>query len=240
MVYPFFLQGSCISNATALGSPWTVGESQAHLSKGPLGEHITFIQDDPRMVLARCLDNPYDYAVLNNCLWYFDSPMRICRLVSLLANRAHCKKVLVAEWSLKASCMEQVPHVLAAMVRGAREALDEQSDENIRTPVSPAWITTLFEKYKCPLEREEWVETPAEMMDGQREVGSVLSTNAFAKSVMKVCGLPKELGDSPAAEAAERQAASIMAGRDALRFAVEQLEGGLKGVRCMQIWAAVF
>ncbi|ETW74630.1 hypothetical protein HETIRDRAFT_456205 [Heterobasidion irregulare TC 32-1] len=85
------------------GSPFTLGQAQAHLSAGPLGPRITWAHADPLAFLAaRAPDAPpFDVAVLSLCTWYFASPRVLSALLAALAP--HATRLCVAEWSLSAA-----------------------------------------------------------------------------------------------------------------------------------------
>ncbi|MCJ1396916.1 hypothetical protein MMC11_000107 [Xylographa trunciseda] len=207
------------------GSPWTVGQAQAHIAAGPFGPRISFIQADPLSHLAST-STVYDYVVLFHCLWYFDSPARIAALFAVLAPKTHAKNILVAEWALEAELPAQVPHVLATLARANLEARNPASEANIRSAASPAWLKGCFEGLGVGVKREETVLPPEGLLDGIWEVGAVLKEE-FVGDVRRCCG-------------DERQELAVLGIRDALVAAVKGLEGGMKGVRSMQVWVAEF
>ena len=167
----------------------------------------------------------YDCVVMNNCLWYFDSSARIEQLLTLLITRKHAKKILIAEWSLEARSLNQVPHVLAALTRANREYLNPRSRQNIRTVVSPAWFRRWFSQHEVEVLTERMVDCPKGMMDGQWEVRSVLSER-FRTETREM------IGD-------ERQFLALDVMRDAMIDAVRQLKGGLEDVESVMIWTVM-
>ncbi|MCJ1318476.1 hypothetical protein MMC15_003805 [Xylographa vitiligo] len=205
------------------GSPWTVGQAQAHIAAGPLGRRISFIQADPLAHLAASA-TVYDYVVLFHCLWYFDSPARIAALFAALAPKTHVKNVLIAEWALEAKLPAQVPHVLAALARANLEVHNPASQANIRTAASPAWLKGCLGGLGLGVGREEMVLPPEGLLDGIWEVGSVVA-EGFAKDVARYCG------DGG-------QALAILGIREAAVAAVRGLQAGVDGVRSMQVWVA--
>ncbi|MCJ1377092.1 hypothetical protein MMC17_000183 [Xylographa soralifera] len=207
------------------GSPWTVGQAQAHIAGGPLGLRISFIQADPLAYLAST-SAVYDYVVLFHCLWYFDSPARIAALFAALAPKAHAANILIAEWALEAELLAQVPHVLAALARANLEVHNPASKANIRTAASPAWIKGCFEGLGVRVRREEMVLPPDGLRDGVWEVGSVVAEE-FGQDVARYCG------DGG-------QAAAVLGIREAVVAAVKGLQAGVDGVRSMQVWVAEF
>ncbi|MCJ1432468.1 hypothetical protein MMC27_001825 [Xylographa pallens] len=207
------------------GSPWTVGQAQAHIAAGPLGRRISFIQADPLAHLASTA-TVYDYAVLVHCLWYFDAPARIAALFAALAPKTRAKNVLIAEWALEAKLPAQVPHVLAALARANLEVHNPASEANIRTAASPAWLKGCLERLGVRVRREELVLPPEGLRDGVWEVGSVVA-EGFREDVARYCGDGE-------------QAVAVLGIREAVVAAVKGLEAGMDGVRSMQVWVAEF
>ena len=100
------------------GAPYTLGQAQAHISQGPLGERIIWIKSNPLDYLSRLGDGKtFDATVLAHCLWYFPSPSLI--LSTFRALKQHSKRLLLAEWSLVATHPDSQPHVLAALAQAA-------------------------------------------------------------------------------------------------------------------------
>lgn len=205
------------------GAPWTVGDAQAFLKAGTLGSQMNFIQADPVDFLTGS-SQVYDYVVLNNCLWYFDSPTRISDLLASLITKKHAKRVLIAEWSLEARDMHQVPHVLAALARANLEHLNKASTQNIRTAVSPAWFKQWFTERGVEIIQETLIRPPKSMQDGVWETQTVLH-KSFVDDIQKFAE-------------GESQRVALQASRDAVISAVSQLPNGGKDVQCMMIWAA--
>lgn len=184
---------------------------------------MNFISADPTDYLSKT-DKTYDYVVLNNCIWYFDSPARISDLLAILVTRKHAKRILIAEWSLEAQNMKQVPHVLAALARGNLEYLNKDSSQNIRTLASPAWFRRWFEKSDVSIEQETLFAPPPAMKDGIWETSTVLSESFAAEVALHA--------------KSEEQIVALNSMRDAVVSSVRQLSNGVKDVECMMIWAA--
>ncbi|MCJ1420209.1 hypothetical protein MMC32_006566 [Xylographa parallela] len=207
------------------GSPWTVGQAQAHIAAGPLGARISFIQADPLTHLA-ATTTVYDYAVLVHSLWYFAAPARIAALFAALAPKTRAKRVLIAEWALEATLPAQVPHVLAALARANLEVHNPASEANIRTAASPEWLKGCWEGLGVRVRSEEMVLPPEGLQDGVWEVGTVVA-EGFAEDVARYCGDGE-------------QAVAVLGIRDAVVAAVKGLPAGVDGVRSMQVWVAEF
>ncbi|OIW30538.1 hypothetical protein CONLIGDRAFT_713156 [Coniochaeta ligniaria NRRL 30616] len=202
------------------GAPFTLGQAQAHLSQGPLGERITWHQADPVAFLSEN-EQKWDVAVLAHCIWYFRSASQLSDVLAALKGRVG--RVLVAEYALHASETEAVPHVLATLARAALEAHRKDSGANIQTPLSPAAVSGLAEEEGWTVREEGTVVPEAELSDGGWEVGSVVAPR-FLEQVQK--GVEDE-----------RVRAMLSSARDAVVAAVEGV-GGVGKVRTMDVWVA--
>ncbi|KAE8373764.1 putative SAM-dependent methyltransferase [Aspergillus bertholletiae] len=214
------------------GAPYTLGQAQGHISQGPLGRRITWVQQSPLDYLSS-LPSPsspssppaFDAAVLAHCLWYFASPSVI--LATFRALKQHSKRLLLAEWSLVATHPSAQPHVLAALTQAALECRKPQeSVANVRTVLGPKQLTELALAAGWQLERETRVQGGEGLLDGQWEVSACLSAS-FAREV------EGQVRD-------ERERAVVLALRDACEASLEGIPGGRKGVRAMDVWVANF
>ncbi|KAH0146372.1 S-adenosyl-L-methionine-dependent methyltransferase, partial [Aureobasidium melanogenum] len=141
------------------GAPYTLSQAQGHISQGPLGNRITWVQQSPLDYLSS-LTSPafptegrvFDATVLAHCLWYFPSPMLI--LDTFRALKQHSKRLLLAEWSLVATEPSAQPHVLAALTQAALECRKPTSTSNVRTVLSPKRLTELASAAGWQLEGE--------------------------------------------------------------------------------------
>ena len=210
---------------------------------------MTFHNIDPEAYLSGYTGEPYDYAVCFLSLWFFSDPARIERLLALLLNRSDdddttgvhdsngsdsanpyrrvgrpfAHRLLVAEWALQTACPAAFPHVLAALSIANLEARNIEDHTNVCTPVSPAWFRALFVRLGLHAESEVVVEPAEGFKDGMWEVRAVLNSG-FEKRIKKVhCQNQRA---SLAAEAMQQ----------AVRAAVELVDGGLDGVRSMNVW----
>ena len=128
------------------GAPYTLGQAQAHISRGRLGRRITWVQQSPLDYLSSLSSTAsdskaFDATVLAHCLWYFPSPTLI--LSTFRALKQHSKRLLLAEWSLVATHPSAQPHVLAALTQAALECRKPKSVSNVRTVLGPKRITEL-------------------------------------------------------------------------------------------------
>ncbi|TFY70682.1 hypothetical protein EVG20_g2331 [Dentipellis fragilis] len=195
------------------GSPTTLGQAQAHLSAGPLGPRITWVQAEPITLLSNTdadvdtSETTWDVAVLVLCTWYFPTADTIRATLAALRTRA------------------RRTHVLAAFAQAALEAHNPTPRSNIRILVSPAELRRMAGKAGLVLQEESVVEPKEDVLDGQWEVAEVVSKR-FGESMEKL------VRD-------ERQKSVVVALRDAVIASAEGV-GGLKKVRSMDVWCAVF
>jgi SAM-dependent methyltransferase len=239
---PFYLAacpgGQAKSSYTdaSTGSPYTLGQAQGHISQGPLGRRITWVQQSPLDYLSflsstcSTLSPPtserkaFDATVLAHSLWYFSSPSLV--LSTFRAAKQHSKRLLLAEWSLVATQPSSQPHVLAVLAQAALECRKPQSISNVRTVLSPKRVIELALAAGWQLETEACVESGEGLLDGQWEVSACLSSS-FEREVKE------QVND-------EREQGLVFALRDACRASLESLLEGQKGVRGMNTWIASF
>lgn len=166
----------------------------------------------------------FDATVLAHCLWYFSSPSLI--LSTFRAIKQHSKRLLLAEWSLTATHFSSQPHVLAALAQAALECRKPKSISNIRTVLGPKRLTELALAAGWQLESESRVKSGEGLLDGQWEVSACLSPS-FERQV------EERISD-------ERERGVVLALRDACEASLENVPGGRKGVRAMDVWVASF
>ena len=220
--------------APPLGSPYTLGQAQGHISQGPLGKRITWVQQSPPDYLSSLPSSPgpaieiktFDATVLAHSLWYFASTSLI--LSTFQAVKQHSKRLHLAEWSWLATHPSAQPHVLAALAQAALECRKRsgRSNSNIRTALGPKRLTELALAAGWRLESETRVQCVDGLLDGQWEVSACLSPS-FERQV------EEQVGD-------ERERAAILASRDACEASLEGVQGGRKGVKAMDVWVASF
>ena len=219
------------------GAPYTLGQAQGHISQGPLGKRITWVQQSPLDYLSS-LSSPsstssppasdpkaFDATVLAHCLWYFGSPSLVLSTFRVL--KQHSKRLLLAEWSLVATHPSAQPHVLAALTQAALECRKPKgSISNVRTVLGPKQLTELALAAGWHLESETRVPGSEGLLDGQWEVSACLSPS-FGREV------EEQVSD-------ERERAVVLALRDACEASLEGIPGGREGVRAMDVWVANF
>ncbi|KAH8883219.1 putative SAM-dependent methyltransferase [Thozetella sp. PMI_491] len=206
------------------GGPFTLGQAQGHISKGPIGGRITWHQADPVTFLQQHPDTTWDVAVLLHCIWYFKSPDALVEILNALKGRV--KKVLVAEHALHATEKAAIPHVLATLARATLEAHRGDSSENIQNPLSPSGIKEIAAKTNWSLEAEATVVPDRGLDDGRWETGTVASAR-FLDVV------EKNVQD-------ERIKLLLRSARDAVLTALATVGGEVKNAQTMDTWVAAF
>lgn len=225
------VQAECSRLIAPEGAPYTLGQAQDHISLGPLGSRITWVQQSPLDYLSSLPSSPptseskaFDVTVLAHSLWYFASPSLI--LSTFRAIKQHSKRLVLAEWSSVATHPSAQPHVLATLTQAALECRKSDSDSNVRTVLGPKRLTELALAAGWQLESETRVQPGEGLLDGQWEVDACLSSS-FEKEV------EEQVGD-------ERERGVVLALRDACEASLEGVEGGRKGVKAMDVWVANF
>ncbi|KAL7787442.1 S-adenosyl-L-methionine-dependent methyltransferase [Trichoderma ceciliae] len=204
------------------GSPWTLAQAQEHLSSGPIGDRISWHFADPIDYLAKNADKSWDYVVFAHCIWYFESPAILTKMLGALRGRA--KSLLIAEYALKATQKNAVPHVLASVARATLEAHNKASEANIRCLSSPGAITDAANENSWTFDEETIVMPGEGLLDGSWETGTVKSPNFLKEIEQKV--------EDPKVRALLRSA------RDGVLGLLETLE--VKRTWTMDVWVATF
>ncbi|KDQ07406.1 hypothetical protein BOTBODRAFT_38816 [Botryobasidium botryosum FD-172 SS1] len=209
------------------GAPFTLGQAQAHLSSGPLGPRITWVQTDP-ISFARAAEEAaepkYDVAVMALSLWYFSSPAQVRETLRALAGRA--RRVCIAEYALSATDPAAVPHVLAALTQSALEAHKPTSTTNVRTVLSPVRIKALAAEVGLELVKEEIVVPVRGMFDGLWETNEV-KKKSFEEEIVQTI-------------ADEKQRSVALALRDAMEASLKQIKDKDLKILTMDIWVGSF
>ncbi|KAH8690149.1 SAM-dependent methyltransferase [Talaromyces proteolyticus] len=204
------------------GTPVTLAQAQAHISSGSLGSRISWHNSQPEGFLAQHPDKSWDFVVLAHCIWYFASSETLVSLLTALKPRAG--KLVISEYSLKATERAAIPHVMAAMTRAALEAHNKHSDANIRCLSSPSSIKDAAKTGGWKLEEESFIIPEEDLQDGRWETSTVLSTQFLLEI------------DQHVAETTLKT--TLRSSRDAVIEAVGQLNGSK--VRTMDVWVAQF
>lgn len=202
------------------GAPFTLDQAQEFLSKSAVGSRVSWHRDDLTGVLSKTKAN-WDAAVLAHSIWYFAEPGVLNNILEELKGRV--ERVYVAEYGLHATKETAVPHVLSAMTRATLESYKTESDENIRTLLSPGEIKEMAEATGWSVEKEETI-VPETLPDGYWETSTT--------------GSPMFLDEVKADIKDARVISLLRSGRDAVIAAARSI-GGMKKVTTMDVWAAV-
>ena len=112
-----------------------LGELVDHVRNSALGDRIQFMLAtdllDPHVEFA---DAYFDLAVFNQCAWYFPDP----DLLRQLFVRVHpwAQRLGYHEWDVNPDTMEQIPHMLSAMIQAHLESLGFEVG-NIKSLILP-------------------------------------------------------------------------------------------------------
>jgi SAM-dependent methyltransferase len=203
------------------GSPWTLGEAQAHISKSEIGDRVSWHQATPLDFLKDVPEGKYDAAVLVHSSWYFSSPAELKDTFAMLRGRA--KRLCIAEYALSATEKAAVPHVLTAFARASLEIYNPDSEANIRNAFSPKALRDMAEESGWRMVSDRRIVPGEALEDGKWEVGSVLKEGFLAEVAESV----KD----------KRVRIVLESMREAVKAAVNNLDEGQK-VRTMDVWVA--
>ncbi|KAK1639436.1 hypothetical protein BDP81DRAFT_420987 [Colletotrichum phormii] len=177
------------------GSPYTLAQSQSHISSSPYGATITFHQSDAPTYLASHPSEAFDAATLCHSLWYFPSSEVISTLFKSL-HASPISKLCFAEYALQARTPAQKPHELAVAaqkqfyeLRAGAEKGFTLDQGNVRGALAPDEIVALAEGAGWKVRERGVVDTPG-LLDGRWEVGAVVEPS-WAEEVISE-GLWKE------------------------------------------------
>ena len=210
------------------GAPVTIGQSQAKLSASHLGPRISWIRDSPEHYLSTIPSSkqPYTHVILFHSLWYFSSPSTFASLLRLLpAYTTPNASLCIAEYALRAASLASVQHVLAALTSARLQAEEGGEERNVRNVTGPESIKDTAGREGWSVKEEKILVPPKGLQDGRWEVHNILNED-FEKEVEEVVERNESLG-------------GVLKGmKEAVVGALEVVEGGVKGVETMSVWAA--
>ncbi|CAG7561779.1 unnamed protein product [Fusarium equiseti] len=202
------------------GAPYTLGQAQDHITNGEMGDRVTFWQRKLEDFLQETGDKKWDCAVLVHCIWYLDSEETLTSMLKALKGRVD--RLCIAEYSMQASSLAAVPHVLAAFAQATLAAHHPESEANIRCLLTPTEIKRIADQVGWNLEEETIIVPDEKLQDGKWEVGGVKSAE-FHQDVEKYVK--------------DTKVKTLLRGqREAVLRANDQLAGAKP--RTMDVWAA--
>ncbi|KAM3066633.1 hypothetical protein ACMFMG_002345 [Clarireedia jacksonii] len=221
------------------GSPQTLSSSQAQIKSTPVGDRITFhnafpipflhqqsktqapLQPNPTQTLSKPTKK-YTHIILSHCSFYFSSPSDLLQVITECLKWTD--KICFAEWSFQVRQIEMLPHLLSVLLQATHYDRNREGDGNVRCIRSPERVKEVFLQAGWKVERERLEGVESGVRDGEWEVGNV---RRWLKGKME-------------GEGEGESGLGLRAMYDAMETSVQNLEGGVKGVRSMDVWAAVF
>ena len=115
--------------------------------------------------------------------------------------------------------------MLAALTSARLQAEEGSDDRNVRNVTGPELIKHIAGKERWSVKEEKILMPPKGLQDGRWEVQNIVN-QAFDKEVEEVVKRNESLG-------------GVLKGmKEAVVGALEVVEGGVKGVETMSVWAA--
>jgi len=212
------------------GAPETLGQAHERIKSYDVGNNISFYQASPVEYLQKVERGEYDVAVLCHCIWYFGSEVEVKRTLEALRRKVN--RLCIAEWSLNSSTAGAQAHVLAALTRATCETHIPDSDQNIRTLISPAAIKRLATKVGWDLQSEKVFCPGKELEDARWEIDMLLqvdTTNGESQFLQRARRNVKE----------ERIITVLESMLESVKAATS-MANGKDCARCMDVWVGTF
>jgi SAM-dependent methyltransferase len=136
-------------------TPW-LADAHKHILVCPVGQQIEFV----RAQAQECFQSfkepaPFDYVVFSYCIPYFTGADNLPRMLELARKYTKAAKLLIADYTLSASVLAGVPHVLMSLTLCALEGfLGGTSLQNIHVLMSPAKILSIAKAAGWELHKE--------------------------------------------------------------------------------------
>ncbi|PQE09098.1 hypothetical protein CJF31_00010536 [Rutstroemia sp. NJR-2017a BVV2] len=203
--------GNRIAFHNAFPIPFLHQQSQNQAPLQPNSEHTT-----PQNTKT------YSHIILSHCSFYFSSPNDLSQIITECAKWSD--KICFAEWSLQAQEIEMLPHLLSVLLQATHFDRNKEGNGNVRCIRSPERVKEVFLQTGWKVEKERLKGVESGVRDGEWEVGNV--RRWLKGKVEGKGGGEMELG--------------LKAMYDAMETSVQNVEGGVKCVRSMDVWAAVF
>ncbi|KAK0615235.1 hypothetical protein B0T17DRAFT_541429 [Bombardia bombarda] len=213
------------------GTPHTVEQSHAYISKSPLGSMIDFRLTSASSFLNTTTTPKFDAATLCHSAWYFPTPDALAALFPTLASAA-IPTIYIAEYNLQSVSMpSQIPHQVAALAQAMYHryvaAVSELLPLNIRVAPNIDTITEAAGAAGYHVARSGIITPDLDYHEGKFETEYVAGDRFTAR--VKEKSLPVE------------QEAEILARAADTKRAVDDLaRNGGGPLRSMDVWWAEF
>lgn len=159
------------------GAPVTLGASIGRLLEGRLGERMEFHLETDPLAIEPFPADVFDEAALIHSAWYFPDSTTLERTLERV--RPWARRLRIAEWDLAPDSMDQLPHLLAALVQGVVEPARPSSAANIRTPLSRGRMIEIVERAGWRVAEVADLDTVA-LQDGDWEIALALEDTLAA------------------------------------------------------------
>lgn len=170
------------------GAPQTLRDATDRLLSSTMGDrmefHFEFDALDPPFDFEA---DSFDWVVMVHSSWYFASADQLEKTLRQVLRWG--RRLCFVEWDLEPRSLEQVPHMLAALIQGQAEAYKAKSIANIRTPLTQSQtLATLVRSGWNPASVSR-IET-MELQDASWEIAATLADTADEAMAL---GLPTKI-----------------------------------------------
>ena len=184
---------------TDYGTPTTLGEAHESIGSSPLGKQIEFHTSSD--LLEHHWDYPvhyFDLVVFAHCSWYMDSPKVLQRLFARV--RPWSKRLGFAEWDPMPENVNQVPHLVAALVQAhVRTYWSEGGMGNVTSLVIPDQARSMAERAGWRVLKDQTTASSKALEDGRSwEIAEAID---MAERTGRTAGIPDDAKDVVLAEA---------------------------------------
>ena len=149
------------------GTPTTLGQAHESIESSPLGKQIEFHTSSD--LLEHHWDFPvhhFDIAVFAHCSWYMDSPNVLQKLFARV--RPWSKRLGFAEWDPMPENVNQVPHLVAALVQThVRTHWPESGMGNVTSLVIPDQARSMAERAGWRILKDQTTASSKTLEDGR-------------------------------------------------------------------------
>lgn len=153
------------------GAPTTIGQAQAQIAAGPLGKQVhAHLASYVTTAITAFKPDYFDALVIAHAAWYFPNVGAFTALLETLAP--YVKQILLAEWSLVTTNVQQNGHLLSALIQSEFAVTHPELAENIRTLITSEQLTPVL--HKLGFETTTDILPTPHMQDGAWEIDTAL------------------------------------------------------------------